>query len=153
MIVRKPAYCLPLDQTVTLLAMANSSSPSVPRHAAGAAGIIGAFVASLCCAGPLLVASLGLLSIPTAGALSDRLFYGYWWAFVSGGLLVTGIALAAHFRSRGVCTLDAARRRRREITSAALAALLVFVVSYLIWDYVIVEAIGIHMHLWRSPLR
>ncbi len=80
-----------------------------------------------------------------------RLFYGYWWAFIAGGGLTAAAALVVYFRCRGVCTVDAAKRRRREITSALLATLTLFVVVYLIWDYVIVEYLGVRMGLWHSP--
>ena len=116
-----------------------------------AAGAAGAFTASLCCAGPLLLAALGVLSIPAAGALGIALFYDYWWAFIVVGLSVTGAALTVHFRRRGVCTLAQARHRHNEIQTAALAALLVFVIVYLVWDFMIVEYLGIRIGLWPSP--
>ncbi len=121
------------------------------RRAVGVAATIGAAVASLCCAGPLLIAVLGILSIPTAGALSLRLFYGYWWAFVSAGVLTAAVALVIYFRRRGVCTLHDVNRRRREIMSAALATLTLLVAVYLIWDYVIVEYLGVRLGLWQNP--
>ncbi len=121
------------------------------RRAVGVAATLGAATASLCCAGPLVVAALGILSIPAAGTLSLRLFYGYWWAFVTGGILTAAAALVVYFRRRGVCTLDEVNRRRREITNAALATLTLFVAVYLVWDYVIVELLGIRMGLWQYP--
>ncbi len=131
--------------------MVGGAAPAGHWAAARLAGALGAFVASLCCAGPLLLAALGVLSIPAAGALGLTLFYDYWWAFVAIGLAVAGAALTVYFRSRGICTLDHARRRRREIQSAALAAVLIFLGVYFIWDFVIVEYLGIRMGLWPNP--
>ena len=101
----------------------------------------------------MLLAILGVLSIPVAGALGERLFYRYWWAFSSIGLGVSAIALIHYFRSRGVCTLSEAKRQRTAIINAALVSLIVFVLVYLVWDFVIVEWIGIRMRLWHSPFR
>lgn len=122
------------------------------RRTIGAAGLVGAFVASLCCAGPLVLAALGVVSIPVAGALASKLFYGYWPAFVGGGISLSVASLAVHYRRGGVCTLDQAKRRRREIVNAVGATVLAFAVAYLLWDFVIVEAIGIFMGLWQSPI-
>lgn len=114
--------------------------------------LAGAFVASLCCLGPVLVAALGIVSIPVAGALANRMFYTYWWAFVGVGLTVTVVALVPYLRGRGICSVDAALRRRAEIRNAVLATILVFAVTYLVWDFVVVEAIGIWMHIWKAPI-
>jgi len=109
-------------------------------------------VASLCCSGPLLVAALGIVSVPVAGALAARLFYSYWWAFVGSGMLLGALGLIIHFRRRGVCTLDQAARRRNEIVSAALAVLLAFALVYLVGDFVVIELLGIKMGVWGNPL-
>lgn len=114
--------------------------------------LAGAFVASLCCLGPVLVAALGLVSIPVASALANRMFYTYWWAFVGLGLGIAVVALVPYLRGRGICSIDAAVRRRAEVRNAIFATVLVFAAAYLVWDFVVVEAIGIWMHLWKAPI-
>ena len=115
------------------------------------AGLAGALFASLCCSGPLLLAAVGAVSIPVAGALATKLFYGYWPLFVGGGVTVALGALALAYRRGAVCAVELPDRRR-QLVNAVLATLVVFAIAYLIWDFVIVEISGIIMGLWRSPI-
>ena len=89
------------------------------------------------CALPILpsvvLVLLGLASVSTAAALSDRLYWGptrYVLYAVSLGLAVTGLVI--YFRRRGICTLDAAKRERNRIVNTTLLVLVGGVMTYLI---------------------
>ncbi|NBV23644.1 MAG: hypothetical protein EBS05_17205 [Proteobacteria bacterium] len=112
-----------------------------------------AVVASLCCLPSVVLVLFGLASVSTAAALSDRLYWGptrYVLYAVSLSLAVAG--LVVYFRRRGICTLDAARRERNRIVNTTLLVLGGGVVAYLIWNYVILDIIGIAAGLpWKLP--
>jgi hypothetical protein len=95
----------------------------------------------------------GLASVSTAAALSDRLYWGpmrYVLYAVSGALAVGGLVI--YFRRRGICTLDAARRERNRIRNTVLLVLIGGVFTYLVWNYVILDLIGIALGLpWQPP--
>ena len=96
---------------------------------------------------------LGLASVSTAAALSDQLYWGptrYVLYALSLALAVSG--LVVYFRRCGICTLDAARRERNRIVNTTLLVLLGGVLTYLIWNYVILDLIGIAAGLpWKLP--
>lgn len=112
-----------------------------------------AVVASLCCLPSVVIVLLGLASVSTAAALSDRLYWGatrYVLYAVSLALAVGGLVI--YFRRRGVCTLDAARRERNRIVNLSLLVLVGGVLTYLVWNYVILDLIGIAAGLpWKLP--
>jgi len=113
---------------------------------------MGAFAASLCCAGPLILALFGLLAIPAAGALADSLFRRYWWAFVAVGLTISLSAVLWYLRPGRNCPADEATRSRRARCNTLALAIAVFIAGYVVWDFVIVESIGIHLGAWANPL-
>lgn len=123
------------------------------RRFAVAAGVAGAFAASLCCAGPLILALFGVLSIPAAGALANDLFRHYWWAFVASGLTIAVGAVVWHARPGRQCAVDESVRLRRARWNAVALALGIFAAGYLLWDFVIVESVGVHVGAWSNPLR
>ena len=112
-----------------------------------------AVVASLCCLPSLVLVLFGLASVSTAAALSDRLYGGptrYVLYAVSLALAAAGLVI--YFRRRGICTLDAARRARQRIMNTTLLVLLGGVLTYLIWNYVILDLLGIAVGLpWQLP--
>lgn len=112
-----------------------------------------AVIASLCCLPSVVLVLFGLASVSTAAALSDRLYWGpmrYVLYAVSFALAVAG--LVVYFRRRGICTLDAARRERNRIVNTALLVLVGGVLAYLVWNYVILDLIGIAVGLpWKPP--
>lgn len=114
-------------------------------------GLLGAFTASLCCAGPLILALFGLISIPAAGTLANALFWRYWWVFVFVGLGVSAGAVFWHLRPGRQYPTDEAVRRGRVRRNALALTTAVFVIGYLIWDFLIVESIGIHFGAWARP--
>ena len=116
-----------------------------------------AFLASMCCLPSVVLVMFGLASVSTAAALSNKLYWGeggFWWfrptmrliafAFVVIGLLI-------HFRSRGICTLDQAKRERRKVVNTTLLVLLISYLAYLLLNYVILTEIGLLFDLpWES---
>ena len=61
------------------------------------------------------------------------------------------IGLIIHFRSRGICTLDQAKRERRKVVNTTLLVLLISYVAYLLLNYVILTEIGLLFDLpWES---
>lgn len=112
-----------------------------------------AVVASLCCLPSVVLVLFGLASVSTAAALSDRLYWGpmrYVLYAVSLALVAAGLVL--YFRRRGICTLDAARRERNRIRNTTLLVLLGGSLTYLVWNYVILDLIGIAVGLpWEPP--
>lgn len=121
------------------------------RRYALAAGLVGAFTASLCCAGPLILGLFGVISIPSAGALANGLFWHYWWAFVAVGVSIALGAVAWYLRPGRRCPTDEAVRLRRVRMNTFALAVAIFVAGYFVWDFVIVESIGIHVGAWTSP--
>ena len=112
-----------------------------------------AVVASLCCLPSVVLVLFGLASVSTAAALSDRLYWGptrYVLYGVSLALAVAGLVL--YFRRQGICTLDAARRERNRIRNTALLVLLGGVLTYLVWNYLLLDLLGIAVGLpWKLP--
>ena len=64
---------------------------------------------------------------------------------VSLGMVAAGLAI--YFRNRGICTLDQAKRERRRILNTSLAVFTASTALYLVWNYVILELIGIALGL------
>lgn len=113
----------------------------------------GAVVASLCCLPSVVLVLLGLASVSTAAALSDKLYWGPTrYVLYAASLALAGGGLVIYFRRRGICTLDAARRERHRIVNLALLVLVGGVLTYLVWNYVILDLIGIAAGLpWELP--
>lgn len=105
--------------------------------------------ASLCCFSPLVLVMVGLSTTVFAASLSDILYFQYKWHFRILGIIFLAIGLFYHFRSKGICTLDQAKRRRNEIINTSLIALFVSIVGYIIFLYVIVDYAGILYGIWE----
>jgi hypothetical protein len=109
---------------------------------------LSAFVASFCCLTPIVLVLFGLSSVAFATSLGLTL-YGEWkWAFRGVGLLLLVIGLVIYFRSKGICTIDQVKKRRNEIINKILLALIVAVLSYIIFLYVILHYIGVWLNIW-----
>lgn len=112
-----------------------------------------AVVASLCCLPSVVLVLFGLASVSTAAALSDKLYWGptrYVLYVVSLGLAIAG--LVVYFRRRGICSLNTAKRERNRIINITLLVLGAGVLTYLVWNFVILDLIGIAAGLpWKMP--
>ena len=81
--------------------------------------------ASLCCLSPLVLVFLGLSSVSFASSLADTFYGQYKWAFRSIGIFLLVITTLLYFRHRrGICSLDAIRKKRREIINSVLLILI-----------------------------
>jgi len=104
--------------------------------------------ASLCCLSPVILVLLGLSTASFAGSLADTLYGSYKWVFRIVGLILLCLSLILYFRKKGVCTLDQAKRHRNEIINTVLIALIAAVGGYFFFLYVVVEYIGMWLHIW-----
>jgi uncharacterized membrane protein len=64
-------------------------------------------------------------------------------------MLLTGLFI--HFRKRGICSLDDAKKNQRRVINTSLAVFTITIGFYLLWNYVILEIIGIAIGLpWEE---
>lgn len=75
-------------------------------------GLVGGLVGISCCAGPTVLALLGLVSAATAFTWATDLYDGYAWWFRLAGLLVLGVLVWWSLRRRDQCSLAGVRRWR-----------------------------------------
>ncbi len=116
-----------------------------------------AFLASMCCFPSVVLVMFGLASISSAAALSNDLYWGTngmgWFRpmlLVLSTLLVL-IGLVMYFRKEGICSLDEARRQRKRILNTSLLVLSLSLVSYIVFNFVILTEIGGALDLpWES---
>ena len=106
-------------------------------------------VASLCCLSPIILVLLGLATVSFAGSLAD-IFYGeYKWIFRLVGLALLTLTTFLYLRrSKGICTIDEAKKRRKEIINTVLLILIVGIIGYTFFLYVVVHYIGVFLGLW-----
>ena len=112
-----------------------------------------AITASLCCLPSVIwVLFAGSSAIVAADQLSNDLYYS-WVRFALYGLsfCMVSYGLVLYFRNQGVCTLDDAKRERRRVVNTSLAVFTSAVLAYLVWNFVILEIIGIAFGLpWED---
>jgi hypothetical protein len=105
--------------------------------------------ASLCCLSPVILVSLGLSSAAFASSLADTLYGDYKWVFRGLGLVLLSISLWFYFRrSKNICTLDQAKRRKNEIINTVALTLIAAVGAYIFFLYVVVHYWGVWLKLW-----
>ena len=116
-----------------------------------------AILASMCCLPSVVLVLFGLASVSTAASLSDTLYWGtggYWWFRGTLNLvsfLCVVVGLVVYFRNQGICTLDEAKRQRQRVMNTSLLVVLIFILSYLVFNYVILTEVGIALNLpWES---
>lgn len=105
--------------------------------------------ASLCCLSPIIFLLLGFGGVAFASSLADNLYHNYKWVFRSIGLLLLLASVWWHFRKKGVCTLDQAKRHRNEIVNTLLITGFVGVIGYIVFLYVVVHYWGVALTLWQ----
>ena len=112
-----------------------------------------AITASLCCLPSVIwVLFAGSSAIVAADQLSNDLYYS-WVRFALYGLsfCMVSYGLVLYFRNQGLCTLDDAKRERRRVLNTSLAVFTASVLAYLVWNFVILEIIGIAIGLpWED---
>lgn len=106
-------------------------------------------IASLCCLSPVILVLVGVSTVSFASSLADTLYGDYKWVFRGVGLLALLGALYYYLtRTKGICTIDEAVRRRNEIINYLALSLIVGVLGYLFFLYVVVHYIGVWLDLW-----
>ena len=107
-------------------------------------------VASLCCLSPLILVLTGLSAVSFASSLADTLYGEYKWLFRAAGIiLLSGAAIAYLRRARGICTIDEAKKRRREIINLFALVLTVGAIGYVFFLYVVIHYTGVFAGIWR----
>ena len=109
-------------------------------------------LATMCCLPSVVLVMFGLASVSTAAALSDTLYWGpfRWWLFAATALFL-GYGLYRHFKSDGICTIDDVKRERQKVVNTTLLAFTIAIVGYLIFNYLILELVGIAVGLpWED---
>ena len=131
--------------------MAEAADASPVAEARSLWKLIGAsaFTASLCCVPSVVwVLFAGSSAIVAADQLSNDLYFGIGrWLLYLVALALAGAGLTMHFRRDGICTLDDAKQERRRIVNTSLAVITAVIVLYLVWDYIILQLIGIAVGL------
>ena len=114
-------------------------------------------LASMCCLPSVIMVMFGLSSVTTAAALSDTLYWGtdgYWWfrpTLLTASALMVIVGLISYFRKQGVCTFDDVKKDKRMVVNVSLLVLTIAFVSYMIFNYVILEILGIAVGLpWED---
>ncbi len=114
-------------------------------------GSIPAIIASLCCLSPVILVLLGLSTASFASSLADNLYGNYKWVFRAVGLILLILSLIFYFRrTKGICSIDEAKKRRQEIINISLTVLIVGVVLYVFFLYVVVHYAGVGLDLWQD---
>jgi hypothetical protein len=116
-----------------------------------------AFMATMCCFPSVVLVLFGLASVSSAAALSNDLYWGTngmgWFRptlmVVSAVLLATGLVL--YFRREGICSLDDVKRQRRRVINTTLVVGIVGLLTYILFNFVLLTEIGIALDLpWES---
>lgn len=106
-------------------------------------------IASLCCLSPVIIVLAGLGSVAFASSLADTLYGEYKWYFRVAGLLLLVASLVFYlWRTKGICTIDEAVKRRNEIINIVALTLVAGVVGYIVVLYGVIHYIGAFMGLW-----
>lgn len=93
---------------------------------ASLAGLIGIG----CCAGPTVLALLGLISVSFAVSLGNTLYSEYGWYFRGAALLFAAVGVVAILRRRRSCSLAGARGQWRLLITVTLGMVVVYVGLY-----------------------
>jgi len=106
-------------------------------------------IASLCCLSPLILVLIGVSTVSFASSLADTFYGDYKWWFRAAGLVaLLGAVYVYLTRTKGICTIDEARRRRNEIINYLALTLIIGVLGYLFFLYVVVHYLGAWLGLW-----
>ena len=116
-----------------------------------------AFLASMCCFPSVVLVFFGLASVSSAAALSNDLYWGTngmgWFrpTLLTVSLILVVAGLVMYFRGEGICSLDEAKRQRKRIINTSLVVLSLALVSYIVFNFVILTELGVALDLpWES---
>jgi len=106
-------------------------------------------LASLCCFSPIIIVLFGLGTVSVASTLANDLYGNYAWIFRLGGLALLVVSVIMYLRrTKGICTLDEAKKRKREIFNLVGIILIVSIIGYVVFLYGFLELIGIFLKIW-----
>lgn len=105
--------------------------------------------ASLCCLSPIIIVLFGVGSVAFASSLADTLYLSYKWYFRAAGLILLILSIVLYYRKQGICTLDQAKRRQKEILNTVLVSVFTAIVGYIFFLYVVVHYIGVFLQIWQ----
>lgn len=111
-----------------------------------------AVLASMCCLPSVILVMFSLASVSTAAALSNNLYFSAvrWWLYLASFLLIS-YGLYRTFKADGICSIEDVKRERKKVINTSLAVFSITLVSYLIFNYVILELVGIAVGLpWEE---
>jgi hypothetical protein len=110
---------------------------------------IGAFIAGLCCFSPIVIFLIGISTATFAGSLADELYYNYRWYFRISGVIFLLAAYIYQYKIKSKsCSTEEKVVLRKKIINAFLISFFVFVISYILWLYVIVDWFGEILGIW-----
>ena len=111
-----------------------------------------ALLASMCCFPSVLLVGLGLMTVSAGDALSNDLYFGpARWILYGLTIVLLSMGLYRHFQNQGICTIEQAKRERRKIGNITMLVLISTYAIYLIWNYVILELVGVAVGLpWED---
>ena len=107
------------------------------------------FIASLCCLAPIVVVLSGLGSVALAASLTNLLDGQYRWAFSLAGVAILSISFIFHFRSKGICTVAQAKKRKNEVVNTILIVSFTAIIGYIIFFYGILTITGQIIGIWK----
>ena len=110
---------------------------------------LSAITASLCCLPSVVWVMLaGSSAIVAADQLSNDLYYSWVrFALYLVSLSMLSFGLVVYFRNRGVCSLDDVKSEKRRVVNTTLAVFTAAILTYLVWNFVILEIVGIAIGL------
>ncbi len=107
-------------------------------------------LASLCCLSPAVLVLFGLSTVSFASSLADTFYGDYKWAFRAFGLITLLASVAMYlYKKKGICSLDAAKRRRNEILNTLALSLIAGTAAYVFFLYVVVHYLGVWLSIWE----
>ena len=114
---------------------------------------VSAVISSLCCLPSVIwVLFAGSSATVAADSLSNNLYYSpfrYLLYLISTLFLLAGLIL--FFKKKGICTLNDAKKNQRYVINTSLAVFTITIIVYLIWNYLILEVIGLLVGLpWED---
>ena len=107
--------------------------------------------ASLCCLGPIILVLFGLSTVAFAASLTDFLYGQHKWLFRIIGLILLAFSLIIYFRSKGICTINEAKRQKNKIINVVLISIIAAIIGYIFFLYVVVEIVGSLLGIWENP--
>lgn len=106
-------------------------------------------LASMCCLSPIILVLIGVSTISFASSLADTFYGDYKWWFRGVGLFTLLGSLYFYLkRTKGICTVDEAKKRRNEIINYLALTLIAGVLGYIFFLYIVVHYLGVWLKLW-----